>query len=316
VPSQRGRGAHAAPFCDLLDRGVRRRFPRLEVRPAGVDDAPALDAAALGVSAVVNCAGPFLDTALPVAAAAVGAGAHYLDVAAEQPAVQQVYRAHAERGWPTDVAVLPAMAFYGGLADLLATAAVAGWGALDEITIAIGLDHWWPTEGTRITGRRNTAPRLVVEHGRLVPVTGRPRVLNWTFPAPIGPRTVVRMPFTDTVTLARHVDVSSVQTYLSTAALDDVRDASTPGPRAADESGRSAQRFVVEVLARRGLDERRVGAGGQDIYAVTAPLLGEAVERLLDGRAKVHGAAAPGETFDAVDFLTALQPDHLTLLRL
>ena len=56
---------------------------------------------------VVNCAGPFLDTAVPVAAAAVRAGAHYLDVTAEQAAAQQVYRAHEELGWRADVAVIP-----------------------------------------------------------------------------------------------------------------------------------------------------------------------------------------------------------------
>ncbi|MGZ4443735.1 MAG: saccharopine dehydrogenase family protein [Nocardioidaceae bacterium] len=289
------------------------QLPELEVRPADIGDGPSLDAAACGVSAVLNCAGPFLDTALPVATAAMRAGAHYLDVAAEQAAVQQVYRAHQELQWRTDVTMLPAMAFYGGLADLLATAAVAQLDAVDEITIAIGLDRWWPTQGTRNTGRRNTAARLVIEGGQLVPMIAEKPVRHWHFSPPLGRQEVVRNPFTEMITLARHVPASTVQTYLATVALDDIRNPTTPAPQAVDASGRSAQRFTVDVAARHGRQERRISASGRDIYAVTAPLLVEAVQRLLDGRATIRGAGAPGEIFDAADFLTALSPDHLAL---
>ena len=81
------------------------QFPGLETRQATVDDGESLASAVRGTGLVVNCAGPFLDTAVPVAAAAVRAGAHYLDVTAEQGAVRQVYGAHQELGWPADVAV-------------------------------------------------------------------------------------------------------------------------------------------------------------------------------------------------------------------
>jgi short subunit dehydrogenase-like uncharacterized protein len=263
----------------------------------------------------VNCAGPFLDTAVPLAAAAVRAGAHYLDVTAEQGAAQQVYRAHRELGWPAGVAVIPAMAFYGGLADLLATTAMAEWTAADEITVAVGLDRWWPTEGTRTTGRRNTATRLVVSGGRLVPVSVPAPARDWDFPAPLGRQVVTGMPFTEVITMSRHLRTASIDSYLMAAALDDIRDPATPAPRAVDEDGRSAQRFVVDVVVRRGPARRRISAAGRDIYAVTAPLVAEAAERLLDGRAKVGGAAAPGEVFDAADFLAALAPRHLTLRR-
>ena len=53
-------------------------------------------------------------------------------------------------------------------------------------------------------------------------------------------------------------------------------------------------------------------ARGRDIYAVTAPLVCEAVERLLDGGIRRTGAAAPGELFDAASLLQALAPEHLT----
>ena len=294
---------------------LARQFPGLEVRQAAVDDSRSLSAAVAGMSVVVNCAGPFLDTAIPVMTAAVRAGAHYLDVTAEQPAVQEVYRAFGQLGARPDVAVIPAMAFYGGLADLLATAAADGWEAVDEVTVAIGLDRWWPTEGTRLTGRRNTATRLVVDGGRLVPAPRPAPQRDWEFPAPLGPQAVTGNPFSEVVVMARHLGAQRIGTYLSAAALDDIHDPATPAPAAVDAEGRSAQRFAVDVVVRRGARERRITAGGRDIYAVTGPLVAEAARRLIDGRAKALGAVAPGEAFDAADFLAALGPSHLAVSR-
>lgn len=294
---------------------IAGQFPGLPARSASVDDSDSLDHAVGGAALVVNCAGPFLDTAVPVAAAAVRAGAHYLDLAAEQAAVQEVYRAHRELGWRTDVAVIPAMAFYGGLADLLATAAVADWETADEITIAYGVDRWWPTEGTKNTGRRNTATRLVVDGGRLVPAPSQAPLRDWDFPAPLGRQTVVGNPFSEIITLAHHLAVQRIGTYLTTVALEDIRNPAMPAPPAVDEAGRSAQQFVVDVVLRRGAQMRRISAAGRDIYAVTAPLVAEAARRLIDDRAKVRGAAAPAEVFDAADFVDALSPQPLTIRR-
>ena len=291
------------------------QFPGLEARPATVDNSHSLENAVRGTGLVVNCAGPFLDTAIPVAAAAVHAGAHYLDITAEQAAVQEMYRAHEELEWRTDVAVIPAMAFYGGLADLLATAAVADWETVDEITVAIGLDRWWPTEGTRNTGRRNTAARLVVDGDRLVPAPTPAPLRDWEFPGPLARQTVAGNPFSEIIAMAHHLTASRIHTYLTTVALEDIRNPATPAPQPVDEAGRSAQQFVVDVVVRRGDQERRISAAGRDIYAVTAPLVVEAARRLTDGRAKVQGAVAPAEVFDAADFLDALSPRHLTIRR-
>jgi short subunit dehydrogenase-like uncharacterized protein len=63
---------------------VRDEHPGSEVRVASVDAPESLDRALFGAAAVINCAGPFLDTALPVVEAALRARIHYLDVTAEQ----------------------------------------------------------------------------------------------------------------------------------------------------------------------------------------------------------------------------------------
>ncbi len=130
------------------------------VRTAAIDDPASLDRAFAEVAAVINCAGPFLDTAETVVAAALRARIHYLDVTAEQPSALAVFDKFDAPAREAGLVVMPAMGFYGGLADLLATAAMGGWDLADEIRVGIALDSWRPTPGTRITGERNYARRL------------------------------------------------------------------------------------------------------------------------------------------------------------
>lgn len=283
--------------------------PELDRRVVDLDDPDLLRQALAGVGAVINCAGPFLDTALPLARAAVDAGAHYLDVTAEQPAVQALYSDLDAAARAAGVAVVPAMAFYGGLADMLVTSALDGDSGADEIEVAIGLDRWWPTAGTRVTGERNTATRLVIRDGALSPLAGPAPTATWSYPAPLGDQPVVELPFSEVITINRHLEVGELRSYLNTASLEDLRDTATPPPSAADEHGRSAQRFVVDVRVRRDTDTRRITATGQDIYAVTAPIIVEGAIRLLDGRHRGPGAVAAGEAFDAEDVLATLERD-------
>jgi short subunit dehydrogenase-like uncharacterized protein len=284
----------------------------VEIRVASIEDPAALDRAFEGVAAVINCAGPFLDTAEAVASAALRARAHYIDVSAEQPSAQAVFDRFDAPARAAGVVALPAMGFYGGLADLLVTAALGDWTQADEGRIGIGIDRWWPTEGTRVTGARNTAPRQVIAEGRLAPLPNPAPRTTWTFPEPFGSQAMVEAPFSEVVVIARHLKTAKLDTFLSETALNDVRDASTPPPTAVDDRGWSAQRFVVEAIVRRGGETRHASAAGRDIYGFTAPLVCEAVERLLAG-GLAGGALAPGEAFDAAAFLRALPFDALTV---
>ena len=286
----------------------------IPIRIASVDDPASLDRSLTGAAAVINCAGPFLDTACAVAAAALRSRIHYLDVTAEQPSAQAIFDRFDDAAKQAGVVVLPAMGFYGGFADLLATATIGNWDSLnqiDEIRLGIALDSWRPTQGTRITGQRNTARRLVIEDGKLVPLAQPAPQTLWDFPEPFGRQDVIEVPFSEVPVIARHLQVGRLHTYLNNAPLRDLRDATTPPPVAHDETGRSAQTFLVDVVVRNGSRTRRAIAQGRDIYAFTAPLVVEAIERILDGRARGSGALAPGEAFDATDFLRALSPEHL-----
>jgi short subunit dehydrogenase-like uncharacterized protein len=292
--------------------------PGLDLRPARVDDAISLDRALVGATAVINCAGPFARTSGPVIEAALRARIPYLDVAAEIEANVDTFEQYAYRARAAGAVIVPAMAFYGGLGDLLATAAMGDWKAADEICIAYALSSWKPTLGTRATSQvsreRRGGRRLVFSNHRLEFRTDDAPILNWTFPAPFGSQAVIgEFTTADSVTIPRHLKTPEIRTYMTLAPLKDLDDPDLSPPAATDESGRSAQTFLVEVVARSGGKERRAVAGGRDIYAITAPIVVEAAQRLITRHAERAGVFAAGEIFDARDFLRSLCPTHLSV---
>jgi hypothetical protein len=302
-----GAGGHTGGFvlAELRRRGMT---------PIPCGRATDLDLAFRDAHAVINCAGPFAATAGPAIEAAIRAGIPYLDVTAEIEVVTDTFARYAGAGIP----IVPAVAFYGGLGDLLATAAVGDWPAVDHLTIAYALSSWHPTPGTTATGRVSAHRR----QGRRIAYTGHrlryrpgdaPRT-QWRFPAPIGSRPVVgEFTMADSATIPTHLDTPEIATFMSSNAVDDLHAADPSGPVAVDELGRSAQTFVVEVVARSGGVERRATASGQDIYAVTAPLVVEAAARILAGSGDKAGVASAGARFDARDFLSSLSPQHLSV---
>jgi hypothetical protein len=289
----------------------------LEVRQASVDDPASLDRALNGAVAVINCAGPFATTAAPVIEAALRAGIPYVDVAAEIEANHDTFVHFAERARAAGTVVVPAMAFYGGLGDLLVTTAMGDWTSADEAHIAYGLSSWHPTAGTlasgTVSGERRGGRRVRFTGGQLEYHDDALPTLEWPFPAPLGSQSVIgEFTMADVVTVPSHLAIPEVRTYMSANAAADLSAPGASAPTAVDERGRSAQTFVIDVLVRSGGVERRVVATGQDIYAITAPLAVEAVDRILTGRTRVTGVASAGAIFDAPDFLRSLS-SHLSL---
>ena len=318
-----GAAGHTGTFVvnELRRRGIAvaavardiTRIPKdVPAVAASIDDPAALDAAFAGCAIVINCAGPFLDTAVPVVEAALRAHASYIDVTAEQPSARALFDGYNERGLEAGVAIIPAAGFYGGLADLMASALV-GSGQADEITTAVALDHWWPTEGTRITGERNKSPRMMVDKGELAPIALPAQEIDWQFAPPFNTQRVVELSFSEVTTIAHHISVDSLHSYFSLGPLEEVRSATTPQPTAVDADGRSAQRFMIDVVARMGSETRRARATGQDIYAISAPIVVEAAARMLAPSFSKRGALSVGQAFDPAAFLDALASSHLAI---
>jgi Saccharopine dehydrogenase NADP binding domain len=319
-----GAAGHTGKFVvnDLISRGctpvaiVRNssplnadKFPQGAIlRSAVLEDAASLDAALAGTSAVIHCAGPFVETADAVVQAALRLGVHYLDVSAEQRTVQGVYEQYDQAAQEAGVSLVPGMGFYGGFIDLLVTAAMEDWEHADNIEIMIGLDRWHPTKGTRITGQKNITPRVVIRGGRLAPIQVPSQQKEWNFGDSFGARDMLEVPFSEVIQIAQHLEVTELHTWLTRNAITDVRDPATPAPQAVDAAGRSGQQFVVEAVIQRSGRVRRLVARGQDIYAFSASLIGEAATRLLGGGRACSGAKPPAVLFAAADMLSSLKP--------
>lgn len=325
-----GATGHTAQFVlrELLRRGLtpiaigrdarrlstlRVQGRALETRVASVMDAASLDRAFAGAGLVLNCAGPFADTAEAVIASALRLRMHYLDFAAEQASTLALFDTYGMAARAAGIVAMPAMGFYGGLGDLLATAAAGDWTSVDEVRIAVALDSWHPTPGTRVTAVRSAAHRLRIAEGRLAPLAAPAQPVSWCFPQPYGVQDVIELPFAETIVISRHLQVRAISSYMNLTPLADLRDASTPAPVAVGEDGRSAQRFVMEVVVREGRQQRSISARGRDIYATTAPLMVEAAQRILAGEVAMRGVLAPGLAFNAADFLAALGPELLVV---
>src|SRR6202163_2379094 len=211
----------------------------VERRKASLDDAVSLDEVFHGTRAVINCAGPFIDTAEPVVSAALRAGIHYVDVAAEQLSIAKTLERFDEPARKIGVAVVPSMAYFGGLGDLLATAAMGDWDASDSIDVMVGFDRWHPTQGTRNTIARNSKGNLCVTSGELAEVCSPPPQRSWKFEEPGGDQEVIKLPFAEILLISRHLKTFELHTYLSQVAVADVLNPATPAPRAVDAMGRS-----------------------------------------------------------------------------
>ncbi|MFG3287108.1 saccharopine dehydrogenase [Streptomyces sp. NPDC048111] len=238
----------------------------------------------------------------------------YLDVAGEIEAGIDTFAHFGGRARDAGAVIVPAMAYFGGIGDLLVTAAMGDWTEAEEADIACALSSWHPTAGTRAAGavsrRRRGGRHLVHTEGRLEHRADAATTLVWSFPDPIGPRPVTgEFTTIDVVTVSSHLSIAEVRTHMTVEAVRDTASPDTPGPTAVDARGRSDQTFLVDAVVRSGGTERHAVARGQDIYSATAPLVVEAAERILDGRSTGCGVVAAGEIFDAADFLHALAPD-------
>lgn len=289
-----------------------RLYPDLELKTADIHNAASLDDAFRDVEIIINCAGPYLDTAAPIIKSALRSGSHYIDLTAEQKSVLDIFEEFSEQANKKGILVIPAAAFYGGLADLLATALTSDWEHTDEISVYIGLDSWHPTKGTRLTGERNHYKRLIFKDNKLQEME-ETSSKEWDFKNLVGVQEVVSLPLSEIITISSHLNVNTVNTYLSRNALEELRDTKTPEPEPTDAKNRSSQQFSMEVVSKSGNKTRKIAANGQDIYAVTAPLVAQVVNEIVKGNATGKGVITLGQAFKAEDFLKSLKEDDIKI---
>jgi hypothetical protein len=250
-------------------------------------------------AALINCAGPFLDTAPSLVEHAIRSEIPYFDVAAEQRVVYDLFEEYGEK--ETGVLIVPGVAFYGQLGELLIAEAL---GDLRDahVTLAIGLDSWEPTEGTRRTGEKNPGLRRHLVDGRLdlqEPFPAR----TWNFNGPLGDQAMLSLALSEAVLVERSKKVKDLRVYINEAPIQDLSNPATPAPTPADEFGASSQVWAMEVEVTGGASTRRSALSGRDIYAVSGQLVVHAVQAVRERGSGVTGIRPLSQVVDPGEFL-------------
>jgi short subunit dehydrogenase-like uncharacterized protein len=274
-----------------------------------------------GASVVASLAGPYLALGPRPVAAAIAAGAHYVDVTGEQPFARLVYEGFGDSAAERGVALLTSFGFLYAVGDLAVRLASEGLESVDEAIAAYAVSGFrLGSPGTRRTvGRAMSQPVVSYEDGALVGSRFGASTREVEFP--FGRTRVVEWTGTEPLTVPRHTQARGVRSFVTVPLPGLVARAAPLGPLAAplvrlsarlrrgpSAERRSATRWTVVGEARGGGKGRRTTLTGHDVYGLTALLVVRAAEALRGGRVEATGALAPAEAFEPRALLERLAP--------
>ncbi len=300
----------------------------VDVRPAPVHASSALQEAFSDTRIVINCAGPFSKLGEQVLAAAISNSVHYLDIAAEQAFVREMFERYESPARKAGIVIVNGFGFQGGLGDWMATLAARelDGAPLDEISVSYLLDQFKTTAGTQLSALTSLECEASVwTHDRWEGTTVAAESRPVRFPEPFGMREAVSYPTGEVITVPRHIQTHRAQTYISIADESPLgriitRGASLVGPlmssllnsplgafarakvgeisRAPNEAQRQQSRFAILARAERSFERREVALVGKDPYAVCAEVVAHGATCLLRDGPIATGVLAPSQAFD------------------
>ncbi len=272
---------------------------------ASVDDAGALERMLYGMRLVLNAAGPFGQTAIPIMRACIKTRTRYVDIGGDVSVLRQQFQlseAFAREG----VGAVLAVGF-----DVVPTDFAAKWAARDQGNAVAGADELRLGLSLPVSMSRGSTKAVIDElhHGTLVLRDGvlqrvRPRDHRSLFDYGQGPSESIANTWGDLLTAPRTTGIRNVTVYFEAtpavrraalysqllsrpARLQAVRSflkviarLLPEGP--AEPLRTSRQATVVAHLLRKGRVIRKVRIRTGDAYEFTAASAAKAVLRVLD----------------------------------
>ncbi|ELY71177.1 saccharopine dehydrogenase family protein [Natrinema versiforme] len=229
--------------------------------------------------AVLNCAGPFVETAEPLVEACLETDTDYLDITGEFP-VFECLRQRDPAARAAGITMLPGVGFDVVPSDCLAAFLAEQFPDADRLALGI-------KGGGGIS--RGTA-RTLVEHlgsggvvrrnGRLIQVPTAFRTREVDFGD--GPEHAVTVPWGDVVTAAHSTGIESVEVYAAAPPW------ATRALSAVDSLEWLLERRPVEGLLKRLIDARLDGPDEQQLATGSAVVWGEVRDEAGDRRARAR----------------------------
>ncbi|WP_332693729.1 saccharopine dehydrogenase NADP-binding domain-containing protein [Bosea sp. (in: a-proteobacteria)] len=282
-------GRSEAPLSELATKlGLPSR-----VFPA--DDPIAIAAALDGVDVLLNCAGPFMRTAEPMMRAAIAAGVHYLDVAAELDSYLLAEKLDADAR-TAGVMLLPGSGGSVAMLGSLASHAVPRIAQPRTIRIALRVTGSM-SRGSAMSAAKNVMTETLVRRDGLLQSRGS----SETRPFDFGLGEVDCFPLTlpDLITIGRSTGAPNVETFVRVSGDAFPEGDLTALPAGPDAQQRDASRYqaAVEVTGADGAVARSI-LDTVNGYSFTALAAAEAARRVLAGEV-CPGFQTPAGLFGA-----------------
>lgn len=271
-----------------------------------LSESSAIDTALAGVSAVLNCAGPYMDTASPLMRAAIRSGVHYLDIAAELDSYRLAIELD-ENAKAAGVMLLPGSGGSVAMLGCLAGHAAARVENPSKVAVALRVAGSM-SRGSAISASRNLVTETLTLHGgRLTP---RPAGETALFDFGQGELSCFAVTLPDIITIGRSTGIPDVETYVyvsGNAFPEGDLAALLDGPDAAE---REANRYqaAVAVTAAGGRIARSV-LDTVNGYSFTSMAAAEAAKRVLAGKVRA-GFQTPAGLFGS-GFAETIADTHI-----
>lgn len=183
---------------------------RVPFRAFAVEDLPRLPAALEGVTAVLNCAGPFAATAQSMMQACIEAGVHYLDITAEFN-VYALAEAWSERAAAAGVMLLPGVGWDVVPSDCLAAHAASKLIQPQRVRLALEVAGSMSRGSAMSAGEIIGVGLLVRSNGTLITA---PNPEPATFDFGEGEVVCARLSFGDLVTAWASTRIPNIETFV------------------------------------------------------------------------------------------------------
>lgn len=182
----------------------------IEGRVFALQDAAAIDAALADIDVVLNCAGPFRETAMPMLAACLRSGTDYLDLAGEWP-VFDLAQSLAGQATTAGIMLLPGVGFAIAASDCLLALTVREARDSVRLRLAISRPHRIVRGSMLTILHLNDAEVRVRRQGKIVELpAGR---LSREFDFGRGNRHAVAVTWPDIYTAEATTGVGTIEAY-------------------------------------------------------------------------------------------------------
>ncbi|KAI0505315.1 hypothetical protein F5B22DRAFT_628166 [Xylaria bambusicola] len=273
----------------------------------GVKDASSIASALKGVNVLLNCAGPFGETAEPLMEACIGMGVHYLDFSAELSTYQLADRL-GEKAERRGTMLMPGC---GGSVAMLGCLVLHVLQNVEQhvASIDVALRIAGPiSRGTAITARDRLSPECLQRCQNALTLQDVSNTQQFDFDDGKGPVACTPVTLPDLITVWKSTGVPNIRTFVHGSEPSTTDIATSPEGPTTEQREASPYHAAVIATTRDGNTKRSV-LHTVNGYTFTGIASVECARRVLAGEA-MEGFQTPAAVFGK-DFVKCVSGTYI-----